>query len=135
MIFSFVIPELLLAVALFLLVTQGMTFIRLGTPAEVAGLVLWNISWPAIIVRAADLDRTDVRGGGRRSRSVAARGDPSGAASDADARDLRERGAGVRQHRGRFRNRRAAVQRPWGAEWAGAERLGHDHAVRLARGR
>jgi spermidine/putrescine transport system permease protein len=52
MIFSFVVPELLLAVALFLLVTLGLTFIRLGTPAEVAGLVVWNISWPAIIVRA-----------------------------------------------------------------------------------
>jgi spermidine/putrescine transport system permease protein len=52
MIFSFVIPELLLAVALFFLVTQALTFIRLGTPAEVAGLVVWNISWPAIIVRA-----------------------------------------------------------------------------------
>jgi spermidine/putrescine transport system permease protein len=52
MIFSFVVPELLLAVALFLLVTQGLTFIKLGTPAEVAGLVVWNISWPAIIVRA-----------------------------------------------------------------------------------
>ena len=52
MIFSFVIPELLLAVGLFLLVTQALTFIRLGTTAEVAGLVVWNISWPAIIVRA-----------------------------------------------------------------------------------
>ena len=52
MIFSFVIPELLLAVALFLLVTQALTFIGLGTEAEVAGLVVWNISWPAIIVRA-----------------------------------------------------------------------------------
>jgi spermidine/putrescine transport system permease protein len=52
MIFSFVIPELLLAVALFLLVTQLLTFLRLGTTAEVAGLVVWNISWPAIIVRA-----------------------------------------------------------------------------------
>jgi spermidine/putrescine transport system permease protein len=52
MIFSFVIPELLLAVALFLLVTQALTLIRLGTPAEVAGLVVWNLSWPAIIVRA-----------------------------------------------------------------------------------
>lgn len=52
MIFSFVIPELLLAVGLFLLVTQALTFIRLGTSAEVAGLVVWNISWPAIIVRA-----------------------------------------------------------------------------------
>jgi spermidine/putrescine transport system permease protein len=52
MIFSFVIPELLLAVALFLLVTQALTFIGLGTEAEVAGLVVWNISWPAIIVRS-----------------------------------------------------------------------------------
>lgn len=52
MIFSFVIPELLLAVALFLLVTQALTFIGLGTEAEVAGLVVWNLSWPAVIVRA-----------------------------------------------------------------------------------
>jgi spermidine/putrescine transport system permease protein len=52
MIFSFVVPELLLAVALFLLVTQALTFIGLGTEAEVAGLVVWNISWPAVIVRA-----------------------------------------------------------------------------------
>lgn len=52
MIFSFVMPELLLAVALFLLVTQLLTFIKLGTTAEVAGLVVWNFSWPAIIVRA-----------------------------------------------------------------------------------
>jgi spermidine/putrescine transport system permease protein len=52
MIFSFVIPELLLAVALFMLVTQALTFIKLGTTAEVAALVVWNISWPAIIVRA-----------------------------------------------------------------------------------
>jgi spermidine/putrescine transport system permease protein len=52
MIFSFVVPKLRLAVALFLLVTQALTFIGLGTEAEVAGLVVWNISWPAIIVRA-----------------------------------------------------------------------------------
>jgi spermidine/putrescine transport system permease protein len=52
LIFSFVIPELLLAVALFMLATQLLTFLHLGTTAEVAGLVVWNISWPAIIVRA-----------------------------------------------------------------------------------
>jgi spermidine/putrescine transport system permease protein len=52
MIFSFVIPELLLAVALFLLCTQLLKFLHLGTTAEVAGLVVWNLSWPAIIVRA-----------------------------------------------------------------------------------
>jgi spermidine/putrescine transport system permease protein len=52
MIFSFVIPELLLAVALFFLFTQLFTAVKLGTAAEVAALVVWNLSWPAIIVRA-----------------------------------------------------------------------------------
>jgi spermidine/putrescine transport system permease protein len=52
MIFSFVIPELLLAVALFFVVTQLFKWLPLGTTAEVAGLVVWNLSWPAIIVRA-----------------------------------------------------------------------------------
>jgi spermidine/putrescine transport system permease protein len=52
MIFSFVVPELLLAIALFFVVTQLLTFVPLGTNAEVAGLVVWNLSWPAIIVRA-----------------------------------------------------------------------------------
>jgi spermidine/putrescine transport system permease protein len=52
MIFSFVVPELLLAVALFFVVTDLLHFIPLGTTAEVAGLVVWNLSWPAIIVRA-----------------------------------------------------------------------------------
>ena len=51
-ILSFVIPELLLAVAIYFVLTQLYTFIRLGTPAEVLGLVVWNLSWPAIIVRA-----------------------------------------------------------------------------------
>ncbi len=52
MIFSFVVPELLLAVALMFVFTQLFTFVTLGTTAEVAALVVWNISWPAIIVRA-----------------------------------------------------------------------------------
>lgn len=52
MIFSFVVPELLLAVALFFVVTQLFHFIPLGTTAEVAGLVVFNISWPALVVRA-----------------------------------------------------------------------------------
>jgi spermidine/putrescine transport system permease protein len=52
MIFSFVVPELLLAVALFFVVTQFLRFVPLGTEAEIAGLVVWNLSWPAIIVRA-----------------------------------------------------------------------------------
>jgi spermidine/putrescine transport system permease protein len=52
MIFSFVVPELLLAVALMFVFTQLFTFVSLGTVAEVGALVVWNISWPAIIVRA-----------------------------------------------------------------------------------
>jgi spermidine/putrescine transport system permease protein len=47
-----VVPELLLAVALMFVFTQLFTFVSLGTTAEVAALVVWNISWPAIIVRA-----------------------------------------------------------------------------------
>lgn len=52
MILSFVIPELLLAVALMFVFTQLFSFIHLGTTAEVLALVVWNLSWPAVIVRA-----------------------------------------------------------------------------------
>ncbi|MGH9303655.1 MAG: ABC transporter permease [Acidimicrobiales bacterium] len=52
MIFSFVVPELLLAVALMFVFTQMFTFVHLGTIAEVLALVVWNVSWPAVIVRA-----------------------------------------------------------------------------------
>ncbi|MGO8877749.1 MAG: ABC transporter permease [Acidimicrobiales bacterium] len=52
MIFSFVVPELLLAVALMFVFLQLLKFIHLGDGAETAALVVWNISWPAIIVRA-----------------------------------------------------------------------------------
>jgi spermidine/putrescine transport system permease protein len=52
MVFSFVVPELLLAVALVFFFQKLFTGIHLGTEAEVAALVVWNISWPAVIVRA-----------------------------------------------------------------------------------
>ena len=52
MIFSYVIPELIFAVAMFFLFTQLFSSIHLGTLAEILGLVTWNVSWPAIIVRA-----------------------------------------------------------------------------------
>jgi spermidine/putrescine transport system permease protein len=52
MIFSFVVPELLLAVALYFVFLQLFKFVHLGSEAETAALVVWNISWPAIIVRA-----------------------------------------------------------------------------------
>jgi spermidine/putrescine transport system permease protein len=52
MIVSFVVPELIFGYALFAVFTQLYKGIQLGTWAEVLGLVVWNISWPAIIVRA-----------------------------------------------------------------------------------
>jgi spermidine/putrescine transport system permease protein len=54
MILSFVVPELIFAVALYFIFTQmpGLRGVGLGTMAEVLGLVSWNLSWPAIIVQA-----------------------------------------------------------------------------------
>ncbi|MFI5959963.1 ABC transporter permease [Cryptosporangium sp. NPDC051539] len=52
MLLSFVLPETLLAVALLFLVTQLTTPLTLGTSAQVAGLVTFQISYPVIIVRA-----------------------------------------------------------------------------------
>jgi spermidine/putrescine transport system permease protein len=52
MILSFVVPELLLAVALSFVFSQLFRFVSYGTLAEVLGLVVWNVSWPAVIVRA-----------------------------------------------------------------------------------
>lgn len=52
MILSFVVPELIFAVALFFVFTQLFSGIGLGMLAEVLGLVTWNVSWPAIIVQA-----------------------------------------------------------------------------------
>jgi spermidine/putrescine transport system permease protein len=52
MVFSFVIPELIFGVALFFVFNTLFTSIHLGTVAEVLALVTWNLSWPAIIVRA-----------------------------------------------------------------------------------
>lgn len=52
MLLSFVLPEMLLAVALFFLVTQVTTPLHQGTPAQVAGLVTFQLSYPVVIVRA-----------------------------------------------------------------------------------
>jgi spermidine/putrescine transport system permease protein len=52
MLLSFVIPETLLAVALLFLVTQVTTPLTLGTSAQVAGLVTFQLSYPVVIVRA-----------------------------------------------------------------------------------
>jgi spermidine/putrescine transport system permease protein len=52
MLISFVIPEVLLAVALLFVVTSLALPIGLGTPAQVLGLVTYQIAYPAVLVRA-----------------------------------------------------------------------------------
>jgi spermidine/putrescine transport system permease protein len=54
MLFSFVTPELILAVSLFLLVAYSSVFrfIGLGTGAQLIGLVVLALAYPVIIVRA-----------------------------------------------------------------------------------
>jgi spermidine/putrescine transport system permease protein len=53
MLFSFVIPEIILGVSLYLLFTQALrTVMGLGTTAQIIGLVTFQISYPVIIVRA-----------------------------------------------------------------------------------
>jgi len=52
MLFSFVTPELILAVSLFLLVLDAFRFIGLGSTAQLSGLVVLALAYPVIIVRA-----------------------------------------------------------------------------------
>jgi spermidine/putrescine transport system permease protein len=52
MLVSFVVPEVLLAVALLFVVTSLALPIGLGTSAQVIGLVTFQIAYPAVLVRA-----------------------------------------------------------------------------------
>lgn len=52
MLISFVVPEVLLAVALLFVVTSLALPITLGTSAQVVGLVTFQIAYPAVLVRA-----------------------------------------------------------------------------------
>jgi spermidine/putrescine transport system permease protein len=52
MLFSFVTPELILAISLFLLVLNAARFIGLGTVAQLIGLIVLALAYPVIIVRA-----------------------------------------------------------------------------------
>jgi len=53
MLFSFVMPEIILGVSLFLLFSNLLEGVmRLGTTAQILGLVTFQISYPVIIVRA-----------------------------------------------------------------------------------
>ncbi len=49
---SFVLPEILLAVALFFVVTVMSTPLHLGTWGQVVGLVTYQLSYPVVIVRS-----------------------------------------------------------------------------------
>jgi len=52
MLLSFVMPELIIGVTLLLVVSDLFTFVHLGTRAQLLGLITFQISYPAIIVRA-----------------------------------------------------------------------------------
>jgi spermidine/putrescine transport system permease protein len=52
MLLSFVLPELIIGVTMLYVVTQLFTFIRLGTGAQLLGLITYQMSYPVIIVRA-----------------------------------------------------------------------------------
>lgn len=52
MLLSFVMPELIIGVALLFLFATLFTFVRLGTSAQILGLVTFQVSYPVIVVRA-----------------------------------------------------------------------------------
>ena len=53
MLFSFVVPEIILGVSLFLMFSNLLNnFVKLGTVTQVMGLVTFQLSYPFIIVRA-----------------------------------------------------------------------------------
>jgi len=52
MLLSFVMPEIIIGVALFLVFQFLLKFIHLGTAAELLGLITFQLSYPVIIVRA-----------------------------------------------------------------------------------
>ncbi len=52
MLFSFITPEIAIGVALFLFFTQLVTAIGLGFTAQLAGLSMYMLAYPVIVVRA-----------------------------------------------------------------------------------
>jgi len=52
MMFSFVVPELIIAVALFLMFTDIFTFVGLGTTAQLAGMVALSMALVVVVIRA-----------------------------------------------------------------------------------
>jgi len=52
MLFSFVTPELIMGVSLFLVFVKLLVFVHLGTTAQLLGLITFEMAYPVIIVRA-----------------------------------------------------------------------------------
>jgi spermidine/putrescine transport system permease protein len=52
MLFSFVTPEIIMGVSLFLVFTKLFTLVHLGTGAQLLGLITFEIAYPVIIVGA-----------------------------------------------------------------------------------
>ena len=52
MLFSFVIPEIIIGISMFLFFTYLLKFVKLGTGAQLLSLVTYQVSYPVIIVRA-----------------------------------------------------------------------------------
>ena len=52
MLFSFVIPEIIIGISMFLFFTYLLKFVPLGTGAQLLSLVTYQVSYPVIIVRA-----------------------------------------------------------------------------------
>ena len=67
MLLSFVMPEIILGLALFFVFSFLLKFVPLGTPAQILGLVTFQLSYPVIIVRAR-LRRTTYLSSGRSYR-------------------------------------------------------------------
>lgn len=52
MLFSFVTPEIIMGVSLFLVFVKLLVLVRLGTTAQLLGLITFEMAYPVIIVRA-----------------------------------------------------------------------------------
>jgi len=52
MLFSFVMPEIIIGIAMFMVFTYLLKFVHLGTIAQIIALVTYQASYPVIIVRA-----------------------------------------------------------------------------------
>ena len=111
MLFSFVMPEIILGVSLFLLFSNLLEgAVRLGTTAQLLGLVTFQMSYPFIIVRARLLSiGPEYEEAAMDLGALADPGATPGAPAAARAGDPGERRARVRRHGRRLRDRPVPV--------------------------